>query len=91
MLEIPATPQQRRAAVPIPRIGFCAEKNRLRNEFLKSIQKLNALHSQQTQAVIAGDPDFSRLDRSIRLAQQKKDDAKYAWMEHVEIHQCEAA
>ena len=74
-----------RAAV----IGFCQEKNLLRGEFLRAIHEVNALQSQQTQAVILGDPDFSRFDILLHLAQEKKDRAKYAWIAHVETHHCE--
>jgi len=73
----------------IPKIGFCKEKNRLRGEFLRAIHEVNALQSQQTQAVILGDPDFSRFDLLLHLAQEKKERAKYAWIAHVEAHHCE--
>jgi hypothetical protein len=49
---------------------------------------LNALQNQQTQAVIAGDPDFTRFDVLLHIAQEKKEMAKYAWMGHIEAHQC---
>jgi hypothetical protein len=73
----------------IPEVGFCEEKNRLLGEFMRAIRDLNALLSQQTQAVIEGDPDFSRFDVLLHLAQLKKDTAKYAWIAHVETHRCE--
>ena len=73
----------------IPKIGFCKEKNRLRGDFLRAIHEVNALQSQQTQAVILGDPDFSRFDLLIHMAQEKKERAKYAWIAHVEVHHCE--
>jgi hypothetical protein len=85
------TRQDRHVHAPIPELGFCPEKNRLKDEFLKAIHELNALQKQQTQAVIDGDPDFSRFDVLLHLAQEKKDNAKYAWMAHVESHRCEEA
>jgi hypothetical protein len=69
--------------------GFCEEKHRLIRDFLQAIHELNGLQKQQTQAVIDGDPDFSRFDVLLHLAQEKKDNAKYAWMAHVEAHRCE--
>ena len=75
----------------IPEIGFCLEKHRLLNEFVTAIRELNALLSEQTQAVIDGDPEFSRLDLLLHLAQEKKDQAKYRWIAHVESHHCEEA
>jgi len=71
--------------------GFCKEKHRLVDELLQAIRELNALHAAQTDALIAGDSDFSRFDVLIELARQKKDNAKYAWMAHVEAHHCDKA
>ena len=73
----------------IPEVGFCQEKDRLRGEFLKTIRELSALLSQQTQAVIEGDPDFSRFDVLLHIAHERKETAKYAWITHVESHHCE--
>ena len=72
-----------------PTFGFCAEKHRLREEFLHAIHDINSLLSQQIQAVIDGESDFNGFDVLIQIAQQKKDRAKYAWIAHVEIHHCE--
>ena len=74
--------------VQIPEVGFCGEKNRLQDEFLMTIRELNALHAQQIRAVIDGDPDFTRFDVLVYLAQEKKEQAKYAWIVHVESHGC---
>ena len=73
---------------PIPETGYCEEKNRLLNEFLKKIHDLNTLQAAQTQAVIDGDTDFNRFDVLLHMAQEKKESAKYAWMAHVESHRC---
>ena len=73
----------------VPRIAFCPEKNRLLGEFLDSVHEFLALQSQQTQAVIAGDPDFARFDILMHFAQERKERAKYAWIAHVEQHHCE--
>jgi hypothetical protein len=73
----------------IPEVGFCQEKNRLLGEFMEAIHELNIVQSAQTQAVIDGDPEFSRFDVLLHFAQLKKDRAKYAWITHVEFHHCE--
>jgi hypothetical protein len=70
-------------------LAFCPEKKRLLDDFLRAIQELNALLSQQTQAVMDGDPDFSRFDILLHFAHERKDVAKYTWITHVETHQCE--
>jgi hypothetical protein len=74
--------------INIPEVGFCAQKKRLDDEFLQAIHELNVLLSQQTRAVIDGDPDFSRFDVLLHLAEEKKNQAKYAWIAHVESHHC---
>jgi len=70
-------------------VGYCKEKRWLLDEFLRTIQELNALLTQQTQAVIQSDPEFSRFDVLIHVAQERKKRAKYMWIAHVEAHQCE--
>jgi hypothetical protein len=71
-----------------PPILFCEEKNRLLNAFLQAVHELNAVQNQQIRAVIEGDNDFNRFDVLLHVAQEKKDMAKYAWMGHIEAHQC---
>ena len=65
------------------------EKNRLLGDFLNAIRELTSLLSQQTRAVIKGEADFSHLDMLLHLAQEKKEQAKYRWIAHVETHHCE--
>ncbi len=83
--------EYRPADKPENRVGFCKEKNRLLREFLDAIHVVNELLTQQTQAVIDGDPAFGRFDGLLQLAQARKDQAKYAWIAHVESHHCEEA
>lgn len=72
----------------IPEIGYCAEKTRLMNDFIKAIHDLGELQSQQARALIDGDPDFSRFDLLIHMANERKDQVKYAWLSHIEQHRC---
>jgi hypothetical protein len=74
-----------------PESGFCKEKNRLLKVLLTAIHELTELQNQQTQAVIAGDPDFARFDVLLHMAHERKEEAKYAWIVHVESHHCEEA
>ena len=68
---------------------ICAEKGRLRRDFLRAIRELSEFQRQQTQAVLEHDSDFARFDILIHMASEKKDEAKYALMRHVESHHCE--
>lgn len=76
------------AARHIPRIAYCPEKHRLMQEFLDATHELTMLLTQQTRAVIDGDSDFGRLEVLLHMAQERKDQAKYAWIAHVEEHGC---
>jgi hypothetical protein len=73
----------------IPDIAFCEEKAKLIQQFLQSVRELTQLHTQMTGAVIAHDPDFSRFDVLIHMATEKKEEAKYALICHIELHHCE--
>lgn len=86
-LDISQERRPRRTA--IPEVAFCEEKNRLLDEFMKTIREITVLQSQQTKAVIEGDPDFPRFDVLLHFAQDRKEKAKYAWIAHVESHHCE--
>jgi len=73
----------------IPNVVFCREKVSLTEDFLSAIQELTELQTQQTRAVIENDPDFSRFDVLIHLAMERKEQAKYALIRHMEAHHCE--
>jgi len=75
---------------PTPKFTFCEEKHLLSQEFVNAIKELLSLQNQQTLAVIAGDPDFSRLEAGIPAAGERKDQAKYALLAHIEAHGCQA-
>jgi len=73
----------------IPEIAFCPEKAQLTQEFLRAIHDLTLLHSQMTRSLIEHDPDFSRFDVLLHMAAEKKEEAKYALILHMESHHCE--
>jgi hypothetical protein len=75
--------------VHIPQTGICEVKKRLLDEFLKAIREVTLLLSQQAEAVIEWDSEFSRFDVPLHLAQQKREAAKYALIAHIEAHHCE--
>jgi tRNA splicing endonuclease len=57
-------------------------------EFGQAVQELILLHEQQFQSVVDGDTDSTRFDLLIHMANEKKRDAKYALMRHLEEHGC---
>ena len=67
---------------------FCDEKLRLMEEFLAAATDLVAIHNDQVKALIQDDPDFSRFDLLIHLANERKRTAKYNYVAHLEKHGC---
>jgi hypothetical protein len=80
--------QCREKAVILSKTTFCDEKLRLMEEFLAAATDLVAVHNDQMKALINDDPDFSRFDLLIHLANERKRQAKYAYMVHLEKHGC---
>ena len=66
----------------------CEEHRRLLDNFAAVVKELLALHQQQFGAAVDGDPDCTRFDPLIEMANQKKQEAKYAYLRHVEEHGC---
>jgi hypothetical protein len=81
--------EEREGRAGVPETGFCEEKNRLAQDFLAAIHEFVEVQRQQTQAVIDGDSDFARFDVLLHMAHERKEQAKYAWIAHVESHHCE--
>ena len=67
----------------------CEERRRLSDALLSAIHNLMELQSQQSNALIADDTDFSRFDDLIYIAQNSKNNAKYALLAHIQEHRCE--
>jgi hypothetical protein len=68
--------------------ALCAEKQRLMEELLKTIRDLLFTQEQQLKAVVTKDPDFARFDILLEMANVRKRAAKYAYLKHVETHEC---
>lgn len=74
--------------VILSKTTFCEEKLRLMEEFLAAATDLVSVHNDQVKAVIQDDPDFSRFDLLIHLANERKRLAKYNYLVHLEDHRC---
>jgi hypothetical protein len=74
--------------VLLSKTTFCEEKLRLMEEFLAAATDLVSVHNDQVKALIQDDPDFSRFDLLIHLANERKRLAKYNYMVHLEKHRC---
>jgi chemotaxis family two-component system response regulator Rcp1 len=74
-------------APPVRKSG-CQEYDRLLNEFGVAVRELLTLHEQQLEAITDGDSESSRFDILIHMANESKHRAKYAYLRHVESHDC---
>jgi hypothetical protein len=64
--------------------GPCNEAQRLLEAFGETVQELVKLHEQQFLAILDGDSDASRFDLLIHYANEKKQNAKYAYLQGLE-------
>ena len=76
------------ARSPLPKVAFCGKRQRLLDAFWEAMQQLTMLRDQLVAVLISGDDDFARFDLLIHTALQKKNQAKDAFVCHVEKHGC---
>ena len=69
-------------------VVYCKEAKELLDAFADAIRELIRLHEDQFQALVASDADSQRFDDLIHMANERKHNAKYAYMRHLEIHGC---
>lgn len=66
---------------------YCPEGKRLLEQFGEAVQELMLLHESQFRAVV-DDDDAHRFDIPIHYANERKQNAKYAYMSHLDEHGC---
>lgn len=69
-----------------PYPAYCSECRKSLDAFGESVQELLLLHEQLFQSIVSGDPESDRFDLLIHMANEKKYQAKYAYLHHVETH-----
>ena len=67
---------------------FCQEAKEPLDAFGETVQELIRLHEEQFQSVVGGDLDSTRFDDLIHMANERKHEAKYAYLHHLETHGC---
>jgi hypothetical protein len=70
------------------RVAYCEQRRRLLDAFGEAVQDLVRLHEQQFLTVVDGDFNAHRFDLLIHNANERKQNAKYAYMTHLEQHGC---
>lgn len=66
----------------------CEEHRRLMEDFATAVKELLELHQQQFDGAVHGDSECNRFDLLIHVANERKQQAKYAYLRHVEEHGC---
>jgi hypothetical protein len=67
---------------------FCQHAKDLLEALTGAIRQLVTLHEEQFQAVIGGDLESSRFKPLINAANDRKHDAKQAYISHLMSHHC---
>lgn len=69
-------------------VVYCEEAKNLLGAFGEAVQDLVRLHEEQFQSILGGDLDSTRFDDLIHMANERKQEAKYAYLQHLESHGC---
>jgi len=69
-------------------VAYCEEGRGLLNAFGEAVHEVLALHEQQFVAIVNGESDSDRFDLLIHMANERKQEAKYAYLHHLETHGC---
>jgi len=67
---------------------YCQEARQLLDAFGETVRELTRLHEEQFQAIVGGDLDSTRFDDLIFMANERKHEAKYSYLHHLETHRC---
>jgi hypothetical protein len=84
---MPHSVNQTSAGRAAPEIMLCLEKQRLLDVFTQAVHEAMTLQEQQVTDIV-NDDDFSRFDVLLHTANEKKVQAKHAYLRHVEEHGC---
>ena len=69
-------------------LTYCHQAKGLLEELSEAIHELVKLHEEQFQSLVGGDLDSTRFDPLIHMANEHKNEAKYAYLHHLETHGC---
>jgi hypothetical protein len=67
---------------------YCETAKQLLDTFGQAVQQVLVLHEQQFLAIVEGDTEANRFDLLIHEALEQKQNAKYAYLSHLDVHGC---
>ena len=73
---------------PATSLLYCQQAKELLDALAEAVRDLVLLHAQQFDALMMGDLDSTRFDDLIHMANERKHEAKYAYIHHLESHGC---
>jgi hypothetical protein len=69
-------------------VPYCETAKQLLDTFGQTVQQVLILHEQQFLAIVEGDLGANRFDLLIHEALEQKQNAKYAYLSHLDLHGC---
>jgi hypothetical protein len=69
-------------------VAYCETARSLLDQFGEAVEAVLILLEQQFLATLEGDSDASRFDLLIHDAMETKQNAKYAYLNHLDVHGC---
>ena len=80
-------PRKTTVSVELPaiRIIYCQQARELLDALAEPVRELVRLHEDQFQALIGDDQDGTRFDDLIHIANERKREAKYENLTHLEM------
>ena len=73
---------------PILQPSICAVKKRLMDLYIEAIRTITQLQGAQADSIIGGQLGLERVSIILEAAREKRDQAKLAYMLHIEKHGC---
>jgi len=67
---------------------YCQDAEELLGAYGLVVHELVCLHQEQFESVLEGDLDSIRFDNLIHMANQRKSEAKYAYLHNLDTHGC---
>lgn len=67
---------------------YCQQAKELLDALGEVIRELIKLQEEQFESLVGGNLDSSRFDPLIHMTNERKNEAKYAYLHHLELHGC---
>jgi hypothetical protein len=81
-------PDHKSGPVGVSNSLACEQYRRLLDDFAEAAREVLHLHAEQVNAMLQGDVECSRFDLLIHVANERKQEAKYKFIRHVQEHGC---